>query len=89
MAIKISGTTVIDDSRNITNLGSALTAAQGGTGATTLTTNNVILGNGTSAVQFVAPGTTGNVLTSNGTTWASTAPTGSTPDFLLFTVGVI
>jgi hypothetical protein len=34
MAIKISGTTVIDDSRNITNLGSALTVAQGGTGIT-------------------------------------------------------
>jgi hypothetical protein len=37
MAIKISGTTVIDDSRNITNLGSALTVAQGGTGVTTST----------------------------------------------------
>jgi hypothetical protein len=44
---------------------------QGGTGATALTLNNVILGNGTSAVQFVAPGTNGNVLTSNGTTWSS------------------
>jgi hypothetical protein len=48
--------------------------AQGGTGATTLTANNVILGNGTSAPLFVAPGTTGNVLTSDGTTWQSTAP---------------
>jgi len=48
-----------------------LPVANGGTGATTLTANNVILGNGTSAVQFVAPGTSGNVLTSNGTTWAS------------------
>jgi len=48
--------------------------ANGGTGATTLTANNVIIGNGTSAVTFVAPGTTGNVLTSNGTVWASTAP---------------
>jgi len=37
MAIKISGTTVIDDSRNITNLGSALTVVQGGTGVTTST----------------------------------------------------
>ena len=43
----------------------------GGTGQTSLTSNNVILGNGTSAVQFVAPGTNGNVLTSNGTTWTS------------------
>ena len=54
-----------------------LPVANGGTGATTLTANNVLLGNGTSAVQVVAPGTTGNVLTSNGTTWASTAPAAS------------
>ena len=51
--------------------------ANGGTGASSLTANNVILGNGTSAVQVVAPGTTGNVLTSNGTTWQSTAPAAS------------
>jgi len=53
-----------------------LPIANGGTGVTTLTANNVLLGNGTSAVQFVAPGTTGNVLTSNGTTWTSAAPSG-------------
>lgn len=53
-----------------------VTVSQGGTGQTSLTTNNVILGNGASAVQFVAPGTSGNVLTSNGTTWASVAPAG-------------
>lgn len=52
---------------------SVLGVTSGGTGQSSLTANNVILGNGTSAVQFVAPGTTGNVLTSNGTTWASTA----------------
>ena len=34
MALQVDGTTVIDDSRNITNLGSALTVAQGGTGIT-------------------------------------------------------
>ena len=50
-----------------------LPVANGGTGAATLTANNVILGNGTSAVQFVAPGANGNVLTSNGTTWVSSA----------------
>ena len=48
--------------------------ANGGTGATTLAANNVILGNGTSEVQVVAPSTAGNVLTSNGTTWQSTTP---------------
>jgi len=55
------------------NGSAAVGVANGGTGATSLTANNVILGNGTSAVQVVAPGTNGNVLTSNGTTWQSTA----------------
>ena len=63
---------------------SALTAgtlpvAAGGTGATTLTANNVLLGNGTSALQVVAPSTSGNVLTSNGTTWVSATPAASGP----------
>jgi len=54
-----------------------LAVTNGGTAAATLTLNNVLLGNGTSALQTVAPGTTGNVLTSNGTTWSSTAPAAS------------
>jgi len=56
---------------------SVLPVASGGTGATTLTLNNVVLGNGTSAPQFVAPGTNGNILTSNGTTWTSAASAGA------------
>jgi|TARA_R110000822_G_scaffold144577_3_gene283312 hypothetical protein len=56
-----------------------LAVANGGTGASTLTANNVILGNGTSAPSFVAPGTNGNVLTSNGTTWTSAAGGGGSP----------
>ena len=56
-----------------TGVTGTLPVANGGTGATSLTANNVLLGNGTSAVQTVAPGTSGNVLTSDGTTWASTA----------------
>jgi len=63
------------DITSITGLTTPLTVAQGGTGANTLTANNVLLGNGTSAPQFVAPSTSGNVLTSNGTTWVSSAPT--------------
>jgi hypothetical protein len=54
-----------------------LPVANGGTGATSMTVNNVILGNGTSAVQVVAPGTSGNLLTSDGTTWASSTPAAS------------
>jgi len=57
-----------------TGVTGTLPVANGGTGAATLAANNVVLGNGTSAVQLVAPSTTGNVLTSNGTTWQSTAP---------------
>lgn len=50
-----------------------LTVADGGTGASSITANSVILGNGTSALSgnLVAPSTSGNVLTSNGTTWTS------------------
>lgn len=55
------------------SLSGAVGVANGGTGASTLTANNVILGNGTSAVQFVAPGTIGNLLQSDGTTWGSAA----------------
>jgi hypothetical protein len=49
----------------------ALNVVSGGTGQTSLTANNVLLGNGVSGVQFVAPGATNNVLISNGTTWTS------------------
>jgi hypothetical protein len=61
------------DITSITGLTTPLTVAQGGIGAATLTANNVLLGNGTSALQAIAPGSSGNVLTSNGTTWASVA----------------
>lgn len=75
--------TTLSASRTITlpnadiNFTTGLGVANGGTGTTTLTANNVILGNGTSAVQFVAPGANGNVLTSNGTTWTSAATSAS------------
>lgn len=57
-----------------TNVTGTLPVANGGTGAASLTANNVLLGNGTSAVQVVAPGANGNILTSNGSTWTSAAP---------------
>ena len=57
------------------NVTGTVAVANGGTGATTLAANNVLLGNGTSAPLTVAPGASGNVLMSNGTTWASSAPT--------------
>jgi hypothetical protein len=45
--------------------------SNGGTGANTISANAVVIGNGTSAVQSVAPGADGNILASNGTNWTS------------------
>jgi len=73
----IGGTTPAAGAFTTVTASTAIGVASGGTGSTSLTANNVILGNGTSAVQVVAPGTSGNVLTSNGTTWQSTAPAAS------------
>jgi hypothetical protein len=79
----IQATSFSGDGSSLTSLNAGnistgtLGVARGGTGATTLTANNVLLGNGTSAPLEVAPGTTGNVLTSNGTTWTSAAPAAS------------
>jgi collagen type VII alpha len=69
-AVAITGGTITD----ITDL----TVADGGTGASSITANSVILGNGSSTLSgnLVAPSTSGNVLTSNGTTWTSAAPSG-------------
>jgi hypothetical protein len=61
------------------SLAGTLAVSYGGTGSTTLTANNVLLGNGTSALQVVAPGTSGNILTSNGTTWVSSTPAATGP----------
>lgn len=74
----------MDEALDAVNLASEVTGtlgvANGGTGATTLTANNVLLGNGASAPLTVAPGTSGNVLTSNGTTWTSAPSSGVTTD---------
>jgi hypothetical protein len=89
------GTMSTQNANNVNITGGSITGitdlavADGGTGVSTLTANAVVLGNGTSAVQTVAPSTTGNLLTSDGTTWVSAAPsipalstaTGSAPSY--------
>lgn len=73
------GTIATQAANNVSISGGSITGitdlavSDGGTGASSFTANNVLLGNGTSAFQVVAPGTSGNVLTSNGTTWTSAA----------------
>jgi len=68
----VSGNTTLSNV-TISSVATPITVAQGGTGATSLTANSVVVGNGTSQVTVVAPGTSGNVLTSNGTNWISQA----------------
>lgn len=67
--------------------GTDVAVVDGGTGLSTLTANNVILGNGTGTPLFVAPGTSGNVLTSNGTTWTSAAAAGGSLTSQTLTTG--
>ncbi|HYM68821.1 MAG TPA: hypothetical protein VEZ44_04435 [bacterium] len=52
--------------------------AGGGTGLATLTAHDLLVGNGTGNVLFLAPSTIGNVATSNGTDWISTPSTNLT-----------
>lgn len=55
----------------IASLAVDLKVEDGGTGKSSLALNHVLLGNGTAAIQEVAPGSSGNVLKSNGSTWVS------------------
>jgi len=50
----------------VSNLASAITVANGGTGATTFTSNGVLYGNGASAIQVTAAGTSGQFLSVTG-----------------------
>jgi hypothetical protein len=69
-ANKINSAGQLDASTGLVN---AVPVANGGTGAATLTANNLLVGNGAGAVNFIAPGTSGNSLLSNGSAWVSSA----------------
>lgn len=59
-------------------LSGTLAVANGGTGQSTLSTGAVLVGNGTSGISSISPGSSGQVLTSNGSSWSSSAlPTAS------------
>ena len=72
----------------VANATGFLAVGNGGTGLTTIPSGNVVIGNGTSALYGLAPGTAGNVLTSIGGSWVSNAavtgsgsPGGNTTEF--------
>jgi hypothetical protein len=73
------GTIATQDANNVNITGGNITGitdlavADGGTGRSSLTLDNIILGDGSNPVKFVAPGADGNILTSNGVTWVSQA----------------
>jgi parallel beta-helix repeat protein len=82
------------DITSLSGLTTALSVAQGGTGAATFTQYGVLYGNGTGAVSATAVGTSGYCLISNGSasapTWGSCANgtvggTGTTNTIALFT----
>jgi len=59
------------DITSLTGLTTPLSVVFGGTGVTSMPTNALVVGNGTSPVGSVAPGAVGNVLISTGNTWQS------------------
>jgi len=84
VTVKVSGQTGVavpsgrsyllyNNGTDVVNALNGIQPISGGTGTNTLTANNVVIGNGTAPVKFVAPGTSGNILTSNGTSWLSVA----------------
>lgn len=66
-----SGVPLINQSGADPIYGTALVIG-GGTGQTILAANNLIIGNGTSAAAFLAPGAAGHLVVSDGTHWAAT-----------------
>jgi hypothetical protein len=84
ITVKVSGQTGVavpagrsyllyNNGTDVVNALNGISPVSGGTGTNTLTAEAVLIGNTTSNVKFVSPGTNGNVLTSNGTAWASVA----------------
>lgn len=52
---------VLENNINLNNLAGTLSVGKGGTGNTTFTTNSILLGNGTSALNSITPPVTPNV----------------------------
>ena len=74
MALVCNGTDVVSAVSYFASLtlGTPLAVTSGGTGSSTVTAYNAIVGNsGGTGFTSVAPSTSGNVLTSNGTAWTS------------------
>jgi hypothetical protein len=82
MWVYSDGTNVVDAVTHLSSLtlGTDLSVADGGTGASTFTANGLLYGNGSSALQVTAAGTTGQVLVGN---------TGSAPSWATLTSSAV
>ena len=83
-----SGTMAATTNIPVANATGVLAVGNGGTGLTTIPSGNVVIGNGTSPLYGLSPGTAGNVLTSINGSWVSNAavtgsgsPGGNTTEF--------
>jgi hypothetical protein len=59
------------DITSLSALSTPLSVDQGGTGKATITDKSLLLGNGTSAIAELAPGTASQIVISNGTDWVA------------------
>ena len=82
MWVYSDGANVVDAVTHLSSLtlGTDLSVADGGTGASTFTTNGLLYGNGSSALQVTAAGITGQVLVGN---------TGSAPSWATLTSSAV
>lgn len=78
--VKVSSTV-----SNMASVTGTLGVANGGTGQTSLTANALLVGNNTTAVQTISPGSAGYVLTSTGSVWQAAAPPAITATFNEYT----
>ena len=73
------GTIATQNANSVTITGGSITGitdlavADGGTGASTFTANSLLVGNGSTTFNTIAPGSAENVLASDGTSWSSTS----------------
>ena len=80
--LKTTGTNtsqvVMTDANNLLVSTASLPVNLGGTGVSTISSNGVLIGNGTGAINTIVPNASGQVLTWNGTSWAATIPSAVT-----------
>jgi hypothetical protein len=55
------------------SISGTVSVSKGGSGTSSFTANNLLIGNGVNPIQTLAPGLSGQVLSSNGTNWTSSS----------------